>query len=99
MISGGPAAAVVFAREVRARALADEKVSELERQARTRSTTTAREHFEHALSETLLEKQAEVASEFDAIHTVERAREVGSLTEIVDPAEMRAFLVKELDGR
>jgi acetyl-CoA carboxylase carboxyltransferase component len=97
VIGGGPAAAVVFAREVRARALADEKVSELERQARTRTTSTARERFERTLSETLLEKQAEVASEFDAIHTVERAREVGSLTEIVDPAQMRAFLVKELD--
>jgi acetyl/propionyl-CoA carboxylase alpha subunit/acetyl-CoA carboxylase carboxyltransferase component len=97
VIGGGPAAAVVFAREVRARALADEKVSELERQARTRTTSTARERFERTLAETLLEKQAEVASEFDAIHTVERAREVGSLTEIVDPAQMRAFLVKELD--
>jgi acetyl-CoA carboxylase carboxyltransferase component len=96
VIGGGPAAAVVFAREVRARALADENVSELERQARTRTTNAARERFEQVLAETSLEKQAEVAGEFDAIHTVERALEVGSLSEIVDPAEMRAYLVREL---
>jgi acetyl-CoA carboxylase carboxyltransferase component len=98
VIGGGPAAAVVFGREVRARALADEKVSEFERQARTRSTTVARESFERVLTEVRLEKQAEVAAEFDAVHTVERAREVGSLSEIVDPARMRAFLVRELKG-
>ena len=40
----------------------------------------------------------EVAAEFDAIHTVERALEVGSLAEIVAPAEMRAFLIRELSA-
>jgi acetyl/propionyl-CoA carboxylase alpha subunit/acetyl-CoA carboxylase carboxyltransferase component len=98
VIGGGPAAAVVFEREVRARALADPKVAQLEREARTRATATSRERFERALSEALLEKQAEVAAEFDAIHTVERARSVGSLSEIVPPARMRAFLVERLSG-
>ena len=96
VIGGGPAAAVVFEREVRARALADPKVAQLEREARTRATAASRERFEHALAEALLEKQAEVAAEFDAIHTVERARSVGSLSEIVAPARMRAFLVERL---
>ena len=61
-----------------------------------RQSWSPRERFERALAETRLEKQAEVAAEFDAVHTVQRAREVGSLTEIVDPARMRAFLVREL---
>jgi acetyl/propionyl-CoA carboxylase alpha subunit/acetyl-CoA carboxylase carboxyltransferase component len=96
VIGGGPAAAVVFSREVRARALADPKVAELEKQVRAWSTPAARERFERALTEATLEQQAEVATQFDSVHTVERAQEVGSLSSIVDPAEMRAFLVHEL---
>jgi hypothetical protein len=37
-----------------------------------------------------------VAEQFDAVHTVERARDVGSLREIVDPAELRPFVVRAL---
>ena len=96
VIGGVPAAAVVFAREVRARALADPKVAELERVSRIRGTPASREHFEQTLADVVLEQQAEVAAEFDAIHTVERARDVGSLSEIVDPKDMRAYLVGEL---
>ena len=43
-----------------------------------------------------LEKQAEVASEFDEIHSVERAREVGSLGAIWSPRTMRAMLIERL---
>jgi acetyl-CoA carboxylase carboxyltransferase component len=96
VIGGGPAAAVVFGREVRARALADPEIARLERESRTRGTAGARERFERGLQDAVLEKQAEVAAEFDAIHSVERAREVGSLSEIVAPANMRAFLIDEL---
>ncbi|TDJ18196.1 MAG: hypothetical protein E2O69_07380, partial [Deltaproteobacteria bacterium] len=96
VIGGVPAAAVVFAREVRARALADPKVAELERVSRIQGTPASRERFEQTLAEVILEQQAEVAAEFDAIHTVERARDVGSLSEIVDPKDMRAYLVGEL---
>ncbi|MBW2267238.1 MAG: ATP-grasp domain-containing protein [Deltaproteobacteria bacterium] len=96
VIGGGPAAAVVFGREVRARALADPEITRLERESLTRGTSAARESFERTLQDTLLEKQAEVAAEFDRIHSVERAREVGSLSEIVAPADMRAFLIDEL---
>jgi acetyl-CoA carboxylase carboxyltransferase component len=98
VIGGGPASAVVFHRDVRARALADPEVAQLERESRTRGTAASRERFERVLQDTLLEKQAEVAAEFDAIHSVERARDVGSLSEIVPPAETRAFLIRELTG-
>ena len=93
-----PAAAVVFSRDVRARALANPEGSDLEREARTRGTPASRDRFDRMLRESMLEKQAEVAAEFDAIHTVERALEVGSLAEIVAPAEMRAFLIRELSA-
>ena len=39
------------------------------------------------------EKVGEVAEEFDAIHTVERALKVGSLDRIIAPSELRPYLV------
>jgi hypothetical protein len=43
-----------------------------------------------------LEKQAEVAAEFDAIHTVGRAREVGSLEAIFPANGLRQRLIEAL---
>jgi acetyl/propionyl-CoA carboxylase alpha subunit/acetyl-CoA carboxylase carboxyltransferase component/predicted transcriptional regulator len=91
VIGGGPAAAVVFGRDVRARALADPRVAELAKQAS--ASEEARARYERTFAEVTLEKQAELAAEFDAVHSVERAREVGSLEEIVAPAGMRKYLI------
>ena len=44
----------------------------------------------------MLQKQAEVAAEFDAIHTVERAKEVGSLDDILGPRNLRRSLIRYL---
>lgn len=94
VIGGGPAAAVIFAREARARATGDPRVTRL---AASREQGDAeRRRYERTLSKVLLEKQAELAREFDAIHTVERAQQVGSLEEIVAPPQMRAWLIKRL---
>ncbi len=42
------------------------------------------------------QKQAELAVKFDSIHSVERALEVGSLEAIVEPEDMRRYLIGEL---
>ncbi len=97
VIGGGPAASVVFVREVRALAVADPRVAEKQRALRWNPSARAREEFDELLREVTLEKQAEVAAEFDHVHSVERAKEVGSLGAIVDPVEMRAFLIEALD--
>jgi hypothetical protein len=52
--------------------------------------------MEGAWKEVLLEKQSELAAEFDSIHSVERALEVGSLEAIVEPEDMRGYLIGEL---
>jgi acetyl/propionyl-CoA carboxylase alpha subunit/acetyl-CoA carboxylase carboxyltransferase component len=96
VIGGGPAAAVVFTREVRARASAHPRIRALQEDLRRRPGADARGRLEAALREVTLAVQAEVAAEFDAVHTVERAREVGSLREIVEPAELRSFVVHSL---
>jgi len=55
-----------------------------------------RARLEEILSEVMLQKQAEIASEFDAIHSVERALEVGSLEAIVSPRALRRSLIRWL---
>ena len=41
-------------------------------------------------------KVVELATEFDAVHSVARAERVGSLSGIVSPQAMRTFVVKTL---
>jgi hypothetical protein len=102
VIGGAAAAAVVFPREVRQRANADPRV----RRARERVTsapdaasrTAARANLERVLDAAILEHQAAVADEFDAIHTVERAREVGSLEAIIEPSALRPRLIAWLES-
>lgn len=96
VIGGGAAATVVFKREVRARALADPRVLEKQRTARVMPTPENREALEMIMAEVTLEKQSELAREFDEVHSVERAREVGSLDDILEPSQMRAHLISEL---
>ena len=98
VIGGSAAASVVFARDVRARATADPRVGEARRELRKRPTPQARAAFDKLLEEVMLEHQAELAEEFDRIHSVERAREVGSLGEIFDPERMRPKLIAELEA-
>jgi acetyl-CoA carboxylase carboxyltransferase component len=99
VIGGAPAAAVVFPGLVRQRALESPAVVE----ARTRlgkgtdaQQAAALGRYEQLLREATSRAQAEVAREFDAVHSVERARRVGSLTDILEPSRLRAALVEAL---
>ncbi len=96
VIGGGPAASVVFAREVRAQAAADSRVLAKQAELRRNPRPETREEMESLIEEVTLEKQAEVAGEFDRIHSVDRAREVGSLREIIDPVSLRGSLIEAL---
>jgi acetyl-CoA carboxylase carboxyltransferase component len=97
VIGGGPAAAVVFSREVRAQAFDDPRVKDMTEIARRDPSEVNRAALESVLREVTLEKQASMAVEFDSVHTVERAREVGSLSEIYAPAELRPRLIAALE--
>lgn len=96
VIGGGPAAKVVFAREVRVRTLADERVVRCERALRLGGSHEERQALDAMIADVTLEKQAEIAAEFDEIHSVERACEVGSLERIIEPDSMRKTLIEEL---
>jgi acetyl-CoA carboxylase carboxyltransferase component len=86
VIGGAPAAAVVFAREVQARTDADPRVVEADSRERRAVTEAVRS-----------EKLGEVAREFDAVHSIERAREMGSVDRIIPASGLRPYLVEALE--
>jgi acetyl-CoA carboxylase carboxyltransferase component len=100
VIGGAPAAAVVFAGEVNKRTSADPRVAGL--QARiARATSGGAEDEASRLRAELAsvwpavhaEKLGQVAGEFDRVHSIERAREVGSVQAIVPAARLRPYLI------
>jgi acetyl-CoA carboxylase carboxyltransferase component len=93
VIGGGPAAAVVFGREVRARVSADPRLREMVSSLGPRASRQDREALTLLRQEVTLQKQSEMAAEFDAIHSVERAKRVGSLEAIVPAKGMRRALI------
>jgi acetyl-CoA carboxylase carboxyltransferase component/biotin carboxylase/biotin carboxyl carrier protein len=96
VIGGAPAAAVVFAREVETRARKDPRVVEAE-QAIAQGGGPARTRLGELLTQVRSEKVGEVAEEFDVVHTVERARRVGSLDDIIAAQELRPWLVAAVE--
>ncbi len=97
VIGGAPAAAVVFAREVETRLRKDPRVVEAERDAAAGGAARAR--LDELVRTVRSEKVGEVAEEFDAIHTVERALKVGSLDRIIAARELRPYLVEAVERR
>jgi acetyl/propionyl-CoA carboxylase alpha subunit/acetyl-CoA carboxylase carboxyltransferase component len=100
VIGGKPAAAVVFASEVRRRTLEDPRLQQLDRELRAaddgrRSRLHTRWHELHEAIHS--EKLGEVAAEFDQIHSVHRAKDVGSLHHVVPPEQLRPYLIDAVE--
>lgn len=101
VIGGAPAAAVVFPREVIRRANEDPRVIELEgilASATPAKKSSLRERLELLKEEVGLEKRGEVAQEFDGIHSVHRAVEVGSLDGVISAENLRPTIITELQN-
>ena len=100
VIGGAPAAAVVFTREVGERTRADERVQELERAlaaAPEEQADLRRADLSKTFDVVRSEKLGEVAAEFDAIHSVERAKSVGSVHRIIAAAQLRPELIAAVE--
>jgi acetyl-CoA carboxylase carboxyltransferase component len=82
VIGGAPAAAVVFAREVDNRTREDARVDGAD---------------DAVYAEVRSEKLGELAAEFDAIHSVGRAVEVGSVDRVISAAELRPHLIETVE--
>jgi acetyl-CoA carboxylase carboxyltransferase component len=101
VIGGAPAAAVVFAGEVDKRTAADPRVADLETRIAKASAAGAEGEAARLAAELAAvrpgvrsEKLGEVATEFDAAHSVERAHRMGSVHTIVPPGTLRPYLVE-----
>jgi acetyl/propionyl-CoA carboxylase alpha subunit/acetyl-CoA carboxylase carboxyltransferase component len=100
VIGGAPAAAVVFAGDVSARTDADPRVVELERRvavAADGERARLRAELADVRAAVRSEKLGEVADEFDRIHSVERALEVGSIDAIIPAGGLRPMLVAAIE--
>ena len=100
VIGGAPAAAVVFAAEVSRRTVADPRVAGLQAAiaAATESGSDAdaarlRAELASVRPAVHAEKLGQVADEFDGMHSIERARSVGSVDTIVPAARLRPYLI------
>jgi acetyl/propionyl-CoA carboxylase alpha subunit/acetyl-CoA carboxylase carboxyltransferase component len=110
VIGGAPAAATVFAPVVNARTRTDSRVVELTRMvdaaagARSagRSDTELqrlRMQLRELTATVRSEKLGEVAEEFDAVHSIQRAQQVGSVDRIIAPSALRPYIVDALERR
>ncbi len=100
VIGGAPAAAVVFNREVDRRTKEDPRVVDLEKaiaDPERGDKARLRAELEEAREAVRSEKLGEVAGEFDHIHSVERARQVGSIHHIIAPERLRPYLIEAVE--
>ena len=100
VLGGAPAAAVVFSGEVNNRTATDPRVTAL--QASAGEATGAERAALHAQlaevqSSVRAEKLGEVAAEFDRVHSIQRAVEVGSVDEIVSVAQLRPRIIASIE--
>jgi acetyl-CoA carboxylase carboxyltransferase component len=100
VLGGAPAAAVVFAAEVAMRAAADPRVAALEERI------DAAEDGERGLlvvelaelrAQLRADKIAEVAAEFDGVHNIHRAVEVGSVDEVIAASDLRPKVIESIE--
>ena len=100
VLGGAPAAAVVFSRDVDARTAKDPRVVALDQQLAATSGA-ARAAVATELAEVRRdvrsEKLGEVATEFDRVHNIHRAVEVGSVDEVIAATELRPKIIAALE--
>ncbi|MEU8137079.1 carboxyl transferase domain-containing protein [Streptodolium elevatio] len=100
VLGGAPAAAVVFAGEVDKRTATDPRVTELNaRVSAAGGTERAALHAQLVELQPAVraEKLGEVAAEFDRVHSIRRAVEVGSVDAVIRAAEMRPRIIEALE--
>jgi acetyl-CoA carboxylase carboxyltransferase component len=102
VLGGAPAAAVVFSGDVNARTAADPRVRDLEARVAAaagadRAALTA--ELDELRSAVRAEKLGEVATEFDRVHNIQRAVEVGSVDAVIRAAELRPRIIEAIESR
>jgi acetyl/propionyl-CoA carboxylase alpha subunit/acetyl-CoA carboxylase carboxyltransferase component len=100
VLGGAPAAAVVFSAEVSNRTATDPRVTALQAQlAETSGAERAALNLRLADAQASVraEKLGEVAAEFDRVHSIQRAVEVGSVDAIISVAQLRPAIIEAIE--
>jgi acetyl-CoA carboxylase carboxyltransferase component len=100
VLGGAPAAAVVFSAEVSNRTATDPRVTALQAQvAETLGAERAALNLRLAEAQASVraEKLGEVAAEFDRVHSIQRAVEVGSVDAIISVAQLRPAIIEAIE--
>ncbi|MFE3784378.1 carboxyl transferase domain-containing protein, partial [Amycolatopsis sp. NPDC059090] len=100
VLGGAPAAAVVFAGEVKTRTANDPRVAELQKRLGELSgaeRAACAAELAEVTSSVRAEKLGAVASEFDRVHSIQRAVEVGSVDAIVSTAQLRPRIIEAIE--
>ena len=104
VIGGAPAAAVVFASEVEGRTRKDPRLqalTETMNKAMTKADGVEKNRLRAQWNELFKvvhsEKLGEMAAEFDRVHSVHRALDVGALHRIIPPADLRPYLINAVE--
>ena len=100
VLGGAPAAAVVFARDVTNRTRDDDRIVELDERLATAENgdrQRLRAERDELWAAVRSEKLGEVAAEFDAVHSVQRAVDVGSVDRVIPASSLRADLIDTIE--
>jgi acetyl/propionyl-CoA carboxylase alpha subunit/acetyl-CoA carboxylase carboxyltransferase component len=102
VLGGAPAAAAVFAGDVNARTANDPRVRDLEARIEAASgadRATLAAELDELRASVRAEKLGEVATEFDRVHNIQRAVEVGSVDAVIRAAELRPRIIEAIESR
>jgi acetyl-CoA carboxylase carboxyltransferase component len=102
VIGGAPAAAVVFAGDVAKRTASDPRVASLEAKLRTAHAPDRaglQLELADARAAVRAEKISEVAAEFDGVHNIHRAVQVGSVDRVITAARLRPEIIEAIEAR
>ncbi|WP_436521026.1 carboxyl transferase domain-containing protein [Actinoplanes sp. HUAS TT8] len=99
VLGGASAAAVVFSGDVTARTGADPRIRALEARVAAASgaeRSSLAAELDDLRSSVRTEKLGEVATEFDRVHSIQRAVEVGSVDAVIKAAELRPRIIEAI---
>jgi acetyl-CoA carboxylase carboxyltransferase component len=100
VIGGAPAATVVFARQIATRVAADPRVTALEASIAEATEQEKKAELAGQLAEVRTSVRAEklsaLAAEFDAIHSIRRAVEVGSVDAVIPASQLRQAIAEQV---
>ncbi len=101
VLGGAPAAAVVFTGDVNARTAADPRVQDAEARLAVASGAdrgALAAELDELRNSVRTEKLGEVATEFDRVHSIQRAVEIGSVDAVIKAAEMRPRIIEAISA-